>query len=176
MVKQKLRQRLEAYWRLELGNAALLPATAIVVLHATDQAIGLLGVACLVAMSALLIVGGCYWRAKAMQLRHVRFRIDGTLYWIDRVQLPLLASCIVVSLLCIADLSLLRLSVSTGDRLVAITAATVAILEYINYYHRQLQHFDHAPDVQRLWRGRGFRRSQMRGDLERFRSQTRELG
>jgi hypothetical protein len=37
----------------------------------------------------------------------------------------------------------------------------LAILEYINYYHYQLQHFDHAADFARLLSGRGFRRSHL---------------
>jgi hypothetical protein len=169
----KLQLRLESYWRLELFNAVLLPAIAIYALAVTGQAIGLLGISCLIPTSALLIAGGCYWRAKARQLRRVRSNLDSTLYWLDRLQYPLLVSCITVSLLCVADLSLLRFSVSTGDRVVAIVATTLGILEYINYYQRQLQHFDHAPDFLRLLNGKGFRKSQLRADLERFRKQTR---
>jgi hypothetical protein len=43
------------------------------------------------------------------------------------------------------------------------------MLEYVNYYHRQLQHFDHAADWKRLLAGRGFRVSQMAADLQRLR-------
>lgn len=163
----KLQQRLEGYWRLELFNAVLLPVVAILVLAVNDQTIGPLGISCLVPMSALLIAGGCYWRAKVRQISRDRSNIDSTLYWLDRVRLPLLASLIAVSFLCVADLLFLRFSVSTGDRWVAILATTLAILEYINYYHRQLQHFDHVPDFLRLLSGRGFRKSQLRADLER---------
>jgi hypothetical protein len=171
----KLQLRLESYWRMELFNAVLVPFIAIEVLVVTGQAIGLLCISCLVPTVALLIAGGCYWRLKARQLRRVRSSLYSTFYWLDRIQRPLLVSCIAVSLLCIVDLSILRLSVSTGDRLVAIVSTILAILEYINYYHRQLQHFDHAPDFRRLFSGRGFRKSQMRADLERFRHQTHLL-
>ncbi|MFO0816315.1 MAG: hypothetical protein U1A77_00150 [Pirellulales bacterium] len=162
----KLQQRLEGYWRLELFNAVLLPVVAILVPTVNGQSIGPIGISCLVPMSGLLIVGGCYWRAKFRQIKD-RSNIDSTLYWLDRVRLPLLASLIVASLLCVADLFFHRFSVSTGDRWVAILATALAILEYINYYHRQLQHFDHAPDFLRLLRGRGFRKSQLRADLDR---------
>ncbi len=172
----KLQRRLEGYWRLELLNAALLPVTAIFVLAETGQAIGALCISCLVLMSALLIAGGWYWRAKARQFRRVQSNIGSTLFWLARLQVPLLASCIAVSLLCVADLLLFRLSASLGDRLVAILATILAILEYINYFHRQLQHFDHAPDFLRLLRGRGFRKSRLQVDLERYRNQTRKLG
>ena len=63
-----------------------------------------------------------------------------------------------------------QISVSLGDRIAATVCGLLAALEYINYYHRQLQHFDNAADFKRLMSGRGFRRSQMAADLERFRS------
>jgi hypothetical protein len=44
----------------------------------------------------------------------------------------------------------------------------LAVLEYINYYHVQLQHFDHAPDWKRLISGRGFRRSHLAREIERW--------
>ena len=63
------------------------------------------------------------------------------------------------------------LSTSFGDRLAATICSTLAVLEYINYYHRQLQHFDHAADFKRLLTGKGFRKSQMAIDLCRYRLQ-----
>lgn len=176
MAKKELQQRLEGYWRLELFNVGLLPATAVFVLLASDQTIGPLSIACLMPMSALLIAGGCYWRAKARRFKQDRRSLQRTLYWLDRFQLPLLASVISVLLLCLCDLLFVRISVSQGDRMVAILATTLAILEYVNYYHRQLQHFDRWADFLRLISGRGFRKSQLRADLERFRGLTRPAG
>jgi hypothetical protein len=45
----------------------------------------------------------------------------------------------------------------------------LAMLEYINYYHRQLQHFDNAADLKRLLSGKGFKRSHMARELAAFR-------
>jgi uncharacterized integral membrane protein len=45
----------------------------------------------------------------------------------------------------------------------------LAVLEYINYYHVQLQHFDHVADWRRLVSGRGFRRSHLAREIERWR-------
>jgi len=64
------------------------------------------------------------------------------------------------------------LAVSTGERWVMAVSAVLAGLEYINYHHRQLQHFDHWPDFQRLITGRGFQPSQMARDLGRFQAQS----
>jgi hypothetical protein len=52
----------------------------------------------------------------------------------------------------------------------------LAVLEYINYYHVQLQHFDHAPDWQRLVSGRGFRRSHLAREIERWKREQRRGG
>jgi hypothetical protein len=52
----------------------------------------------------------------------------------------------------------------------------LAVLEYINYYHVQLQHFDHAPDWQRLVSGRGFRRSHLAREIERWKRDQRRGG
>ncbi|MFN9877812.1 MAG: hypothetical protein ACK557_04995, partial [Planctomycetota bacterium] len=49
----------------------------------------------------------------------------------------------------------------------------LAVLEYINHYHFQLQHFDHAPDWQRLVSGRGFRRSHLAREIDRWKRERR---
>jgi hypothetical protein len=41
----------------------------------------------------------------------------------------------------------------------------LAVLEYVNYYHRQLQHFDNKADFRRMLAGKGFRQSWMARDL-----------
>lgn len=45
----------------------------------------------------------------------------------------------------------------------------LAALEYVNYYHRQLQHFDRSSDFKRLITGGGFRRSHMARNLTAYR-------
>ena len=45
----------------------------------------------------------------------------------------------------------------------------LAVLEYVNYYKIQLQHFDHAPDFKRVMQGRGFRKAHMARELEAWR-------
>ena len=53
-----------------------------------------------------------------------------------------------------------------ADRNVATACAVLAVLEYVNYYHRQLQHFDSREDFRRLLTGKGFRKSWLARDLE----------
>ncbi|MEN9392769.1 MAG: hypothetical protein RLZZ104_1112, partial [Pseudomonadota bacterium] len=57
-------------------------------------------------------------------------------------------------------------SAGLADRNIATGCAVLAVLEYINYYHRQLQHFDNGEDFQRLLAGKGFRKSWMARDIE----------
>jgi hypothetical protein len=53
-----------------------------------------------------------------------------------------------------------------ADQIAATACAALAALEYVNYYHRQLQHFDSWADFKRLLAGKGFRKSWMARDLE----------
>ena len=46
----------------------------------------------------------------------------------------------------------------------------LALAEYVNYYHRQLQHFDNWPDFRRLMTGKGFRPAKMAVDLAAWRA------
>ena len=58
------------------------------------------------------------------------------------------------------------LSLSTGAVLVV---TILGVLEYVNYYHVQLQHFDNMADWRRLLAGRGFRPAHMARDLATWR-------
>jgi hypothetical protein len=50
----------------------------------------------------------------------------------------------------------------------------LAVIEYVNFYHVQIQHFDHAADWKRLVSGRGFRRSHLARAIERHRREARQ--
>ena len=58
-----------------------------------------------------------------------------------------------------------------ADRVAATGCATLAVLEYVNYYHRQLQHFDNKADFKRMLAGKGFRQSWLARDLSELRRQ-----
>ncbi len=60
---------------------------------------------------------------------------------------------------------------SGWDKGVATFSTLMAVLEYVNYYHRQLQHFDHSEDFKRLLSGNGLRPSQMAKDLKLYHGQ-----
>jgi hypothetical protein len=47
----------------------------------------------------------------------------------------------------------------------------LAALEYVNYYHRQLQYFDNMADLKHLLTGRGLKPAHMARDLAAWRAQ-----
>ena len=165
--KEHLHRRLSSYWKLEVGNAALIPAIMVFLCWRADQAIGLgLALAC-VPMCGLLVLGGLYWRAKLHQLEGRFDTLDAFLPQAHKWRLPLLATTALACVLAVG-VWFADLAASTGERWAITAAAILAALEYVNYYHRQLQHFDNWPDFQRLITGRGFQRARMARDLDKF--------
>ena len=168
--RSNLRDRLSGYWRLELANAVLLPAGMVFLVHTADSHIGWLSWCAFVPMCALLLVGGLYWRGKLKALGRRQAELVGALKLAGTLQGALLAASVGAFGAALASWAVPSLSVSLADRTIATVSATLAVLEYVNYYHRQLQHFDHGADFRRLVRGAGFRRSQMSVDLARYRA------
>ncbi|MDQ3080564.1 MAG: hypothetical protein M3R03_11290 [Pseudomonadota bacterium] len=64
-----------------------------------------------------------------------------------------------------ATLTALSLNGWTAGVIAAELLTLLAGLEYVNYYHRQLQHFDNLADLKRLFSGRGFKPSHMARSL-----------
>jgi hypothetical protein len=166
--RDRIKDRLRWYGPVEMLNAALLPAFMAGWCWFEGQAIGWLFVLTCVPMCLLLLLGGQYWRVKLLQLEGNGAAMRRFLPLADRCQPVMFALCAIA--LIAAMLSWLDIGIgkSLGERIAASIAATLAALEYVNYYHRQLQHFDHAPDFKRLLAGKGFRPSQMAVDLARW--------
>lgn len=155
-----------------MGNALIMPALMAFSCFALEQSLSWWFALVCIPMCALLIVGGLYWRAKLHRIEGNPATMRDFLPVADRLQVPLAAVSIGAVAIC-AWVWIADGGASTGDRVVITIAALLAALEYINYYHRQLQHFDHWPDLKRLFSGRGFQRSQMAGDLARMRRLAR---
>jgi hypothetical protein len=166
--KERLSKRLTSYWKMEVGNALLMPAFLVFICHSLDQSVSWwLAIAC-VPMCALLVIGGLYWRAKLHQLEGQPGTLKALLPIISKWQMPLAVLSAIALAVC-ALVWLTGLGASTGDRVAITVAAVLAALEYINYYHRQLQHFDHWADFKRLISGQGFAPAQMASDVARWR-------
>lgn len=171
--KAKLQARLSGYWKMEVGNAVLVPAFLIYFSYLLSQPPGWVSYVCFVPMILLLLVGGFYWRGKYHQLKGDTGPLEGALKFAHMCERPLLLMLIVqTGLLLMIWLPFGPTSYLT-DKVVASIALSLAVLEHINYYHRQLQHFDNGADFQRFLSGKGFRPAQMAVDLKRRRAMRR---
>ncbi len=143
----------------------ILPA---LMLYFSCGSMGWLSALAVLPMTLLLIIGAVYWRAKVRKLRDKNYDLGPVLAKISGIRLPVLVLTILGTAAVIASWLVPGLAISSADRICASVATTLAALEYINYYHRQLQHFDNAADFKRLLAGKGFRISQMARDLRSF--------
>ena len=157
---------------MELGNVWLIPVCMVWMAYVFEYPLGWLSWISLVPMCGLLLLGGFYWRAKLRQIQGQSDPLTKVMRWAARMQWALAIASASVCALFLASWITGEFDASLGDRISASIAATLAALEYVNYYHRQMQHFDHRADFNRLMSGKGFRPSQMAMDLRRFRNQN----
>ena len=162
-------RRLSWYWQLELANAAFVPAFFLIMGYQFGAPLGWPTMVALVPVIGLLIVGGLYWRGKLRALQGERAALDVALRLADRWDRPLLVMTVAALGLALAGLVTVLPGAGTGDRWAATGAALLALAEYVNYYHRQLQHFDNWSDFRRLISGKGFRQAKMAADLAAWR-------
>ncbi len=162
--RQALIARLSSYWKLEAGNIVLLP---VIMVFLAEGEVGIASLLAALPMMALLAIGAVYWRAKLHQIERGTSP-DETIRRIAALDLPMAIASVVAAVAAIAAWAAPGFAAGTADRWVATSAGVLAVLEYINYYHRQLQHFDHVADFKRLISGGGFRKSQLRQDIDRL--------
>jgi hypothetical protein len=123
-----------------------------------------------IAAGGLLIVGALYWRAVDRQLRlRDRQTVKRALSFADRAQRPALIATGVAG---VAFAGALAVQGWSSGVIAAGVLTLLAALEYVNYYHRQLQHFDNVSDFKRLVTGGGLRKSHMARDLAVFRGRS----
>ncbi len=164
---QKLVKRLRPYWQMEAMNAVVLPVAALLVAGGRPHWTSLI---CLLPMMLLLVIGAAYWRAKLASIQGDGTALPLALGWIGRLQGASLVLCVIALGLVAAVWAVPGLVPRAVDRWITTGAGVLAALEYVNYYHRQLQHFDSAADFKRLLSGRGFRTAQMAADLKQSRA------
>ena len=149
---------------MEAGNALLIPA---ITLFLTFGKVSWATLFSFVPVCLLLVIGAYYWRSKLRYLQTGQ-PLNPAVERIAMWQWPSL----ILTLIAIACAALVwvrpDLSAGLGDRIAVTVMAALAGLEYVNYYHRQLQHFDNAADFARLMQGKGFRKSQLRCDMDRL--------
>ncbi len=160
-------RNLANYWKMEAANVVIVPAIALSFgFPQNGLEAGALGLS-IAASAGSLVVGAAYWRGVDRRVRSEdRGASAQALRLADVLELPLLAVSAAAIAATLAGLVMLGWTA-------ALSAATVltllAVLEYVNYYRRQLQHFDNAADFRRLLSGKGFRTSHMARDLGAYR-------
>jgi hypothetical protein len=105
------------------------------------------------------MIGAAYWRAVDQRLRRAdRILLDRVLALADAVERPLL---LLTGAAVIALVYSILVHGWTAPVIAAAVLTLLAALEYVNYYHRQLQHFDRWSDFKRLVSARRLRPSHM---------------
>lgn len=171
MSRAKIKERLSSYWKMEGANVFLVPGLIAFLASSADWSLGWTTVLALVPVCLLLAIGAQYWRAKLIQLSSGA-PFPPTIGLIAKLKVPSLVAVLVATVTTMASFLVDGIAASEAERWVASAMTLLAVLEYVNYYHRQLQHFDHLPDLKRLFSGRGFRQSQMAIDIARWRAAT----
>jgi hypothetical protein len=166
MGAEKLKRRLTGYWKMEAGNVLLMPAVLLMMARWNPSWVTIVS---FIPMMGLLVIGAYYWRAKLKQLEDRSYPFQKAMRAISLGQAPALLLTLMAVGFVIYGWCQPDLFTSGWDQGVATFSVILAALEYVNYYHRQLQHFDHGPDFKRLLSGNGLRPSQMSKDLKTYR-------
>ena len=159
--RAKLLRRLRPYYRMEAANVVLVPACACAVVAASGSGrVSPAMVASMAATSFLLVVGTVAWKIVVDGLEG---NPETGRRWVPRLAAARwpAAALILLALALTGGEAYRTLPHWTGSLIAATLLLVLAVLEYVNYYHYQLQHFDHAADFARLLSGRGFRRSHL---------------
>ena len=161
---------MNSYWKFEAVNVVLVPAFAAYVVREVGGALhwtlAVAGFAC----ALLLIVGTAALRMELADLERRPEFARQLLGFARMMRWPSLLACA-------AGVAAAAWQVRADEgwsaaAIAAVALATLAVLEYVNYYHVQLQHFDNAADFRRLMRGRGFRESHLSKALRRSPAQA----
>lgn len=168
--RAELRRHLSSYWKIEAGNALAVPAMGCVMLLSGDVTPDTGAIAGMAACSLLLVIGAAAWRLALAGL-------DGDIVLAQR----LTAACARAQLPCLAVLmiatAMAAASVLVGgwrpNSFAAAGFTLLGWLEYVYYYHVQLQNFDSTIDLKRLQAGRGLRRAHLGRAVRAWRARRR---
>ena len=167
----KVAKRLRGYWQMEAANVVLLPVAACIVVTSLEGRLDPVLLISLFANAVLLTIGACYWRITLL-------RIEGDeapfAKWLPRIGKAQPIAILLTFLTCAATLADFALDAGTWtpQRITAIGMTVLCVLEYINYYHVQLQYFDNAADFHALLRTRRLKRAHLARDLDALRRGT----
>lgn len=163
---QSLSRGLGPYWKMERACAFIFPPLAFALVRPGSLIAASVLTLALVACCSILWVGAAYWRAVWARLALGETSMDATLSMAQRWKPFCFATTILSLAVSIANI----LSTGTGvSSIVALGFSALAVLEYVNYYHIQLQNFDHGPTFRRFLTRRTFPPAHLAKDLKAFR-------
>lgn len=166
-IRAALIKRLTPYWKMEAANVLVVPIAAAFAIGYFKDAVSTPVVLTMLSCSLLLVVGTFALRMHLEDAKGNRTFGERVLPLLSAAQWPSLA---VATLgLCAAGYERLADGQWSASAVVATFLAVLTMLEYVNYYVVQLQHFDHKSDLKRLFSGKGFRRSHLAKALQKHR-------
>ena len=158
----------KGYAQLEAFNILLVPGTALWFGRPKTLAEAAILSTAIIATAGFLAIGTLYWRGLAARLRTSEAASrSAALRTADRCERPLVVVTTLASVMVMVGVLAFGW---TGAIIAAAALTALAWLEYVNYYHWQLQHFDRMADTRRLFTTRRFRRAHMARHLARYRT------
>jgi hypothetical protein len=164
-------KRLTPYWKMEAANVFFLPVAATATIMYFSDSVSLPVVLTMLSCSSLLVVGTVALRMHLEDVKGNRAFGARALPWLSLAQWPSLGLAIIG--LCAAGDERWADGRWTASAVVATILAVLALLEYINYYVVQLQHFDHKADIKRDFSGQGFKEAHLAKALRKYRQGLR---
>lgn len=157
--RRRAPRNFRVYGAMEAGNILLLPALALFFAPPHLPAEMLATALAIAAASGFLLVGTFYWRALDQRITRSDYKsLIRAVAFADRVEKPFLVLTASSALWLMLTLWLYGWS----SALIAAALLTLlAGLEYVNYYHLQLQNFDRWSDFRRLFLTGRLRRSHL---------------
>ena len=132
---------------MEAANVVLVPVFALILGWPHTPVEWLAWAVAALACSSLLVVGAIYWFAVSRRLSGDRSLFHRWLVIADKVERPII---VLVTAAALAVAAALAIEGWTAAVIAALVLWLLAVLEYINYYRWQLQHFDNWEDFRRL--------------------------
>ena len=171
--KAALVRRLSPYWKVEAANIVAVPGLAVWAVIRSGNTISFSLIVAMAAACFMLLIGTFALRMQLETAKGRRPFGQRWLPWLSQGQLPALV--MVVASVVGSGFQLWVDGRLSGVAIVTVVCSLLALLEYINYYHVQLQNFDHMPDLKRFMAGGGFRESHLAKALRSFRARRRRL-
>lgn len=169
-IRTPLLKRLTPYWKMEAANVFILPAITIWAVTRLDDSISGPLILAMIACSSLLVIGAFALRMHLEDVKGNRAFGERVLPWLSAAQWPALV--LAAGSLCGAGFERWADGRWSPSAVGAALLATLAVLEYVNYYRVQLQHFDHLADLNRLRSGKGLKEAHLAKALRKYRQRS----